>query len=63
MKSQLRDLKEELEELRLTVTEKTEQLQEYRVKVVLGCTSNGLCGPTGVSFSIPGKTNLSNEFL
>ncbi|XP_026318393.1 interactor of constitutive active ROPs 5-like [Hyposmocoma kahamanoa] len=32
LKSQLRDLKDELEELRLTVTEKTEQLQEYRVK-------------------------------
>lgn len=37
MKTQLRDLRDELEELRLTVTEKTEQLQEYRVKVVLDC--------------------------
>ncbi|KAL4717812.1 hypothetical protein ACJJTC_000961 [Scirpophaga incertulas] len=32
MKTQIRDLKDELDELRLTLADKTEQLQEYRVK-------------------------------
>lgn len=33
MKTQIRDMKEEMEEMRTTLVEKTEQLQEYRVKV------------------------------
>lgn len=32
-KTQIRDMKEETEELKITLVEKTEQLQEYRIKV------------------------------
>ncbi|XP_053624684.1 outer dense fiber protein 2-like isoform X2 [Plodia interpunctella] len=32
MKQQMRDMKEEMEEMKMTVVEKSEQLQEYRVK-------------------------------
>ena len=35
LKTQVRDLKEEVEELKITQTEKNEQLQEYRMKVRL----------------------------
>lgn len=35
LKSQLRDLREEADELNITITEKNEQLQKYRNKVLL----------------------------
>lgn len=34
LKTQVRDMREETEELKITLVEKSEQLQEYRIKVL-----------------------------